>query len=108
MFTIAWRPRRKLAPVLALVGIVALAGCAEIYTRDDFRAKVDGKSMEDVRTVIGKPSKVDEGEAGAVMWTYEQRTIDIEQKNKRDERTVLVFTERAAGDGARVSEVRFE
>jgi hypothetical protein len=97
-----------LAAVLALTGIVALAGCAEIHTRDDFTAKVDGKSMDDVRSVIGKPMKVDEGEAGAVVWTYARRTIDIENKNKRDERTVLVFTAPASNGGTRVSEVRFE
>ncbi len=102
-----WKSRR-LVKVLALAGLVALGGCAEIYTRDDFTTRVDGKSMEDVRAIVGKPLKVDEDEVGVVMWTYERRTIDIENKNKRDKRTVLVFTNTVSDDGARVSEVRFE
>ena len=107
-FSILWKSRHKAAAVLALAGVFALAGCAEIYTRDDFTARVDGKSMEDVRATVGKPAKVDDGEAGVVVWTYERRTVDIENKNKRDSRSVLVFTTPASDDGARVSEVRFE
>jgi hypothetical protein len=107
-FSMSWNSRHKLATVLALAGVVALAGCAEVSTRDDFTAKVDGKSMKDVRAAVGKPSKVDEAEAGTVMWTYERRTLDIENKNKRDDRTILVFTTPAADDAAKVSEVRFE
>jgi len=107
-FSMARKSRQRLAVVLALAGIVAVAGCAEIYTRDDFTARVDGKSMEDVRTLIGKPLQVDQGEAGTVMWTYERRTIDIENKNKMDKRTVLVFTAPASNDGTKVREVRFE
>jgi hypothetical protein len=103
----SWKRRHQLATVFALVGSVALAGCAEIYTRDDFTAKVTGKSMEDVRSAVGKPLKVDEGKAGAVTWTYEGRTIDIENKNSRDNRAILVFTTPADGQ-PRVSEVRFE
>ena len=108
ILSMAWRPWRRIALVLAFAGIMAIAGCAEIYTRDDFRANVDGKSMEDVRTMIGKPLRVDAGEAGEVKWTYERRTIDIENKNRRDERTVVVFTASAPDGGATVSEVRFE
>jgi hypothetical protein len=104
----AWKSRHRLAAVVALAGIVAVAGCTEIHTRDDFTAKVDGKSMQDVRAVIGKPLTVDEGEAGSVMWTYERRTIDIENKNKRDARTVVVFTAPASDGGGTVSQVRFE
>ncbi len=103
-----WNSRHTLAVGLALAGLLSLGGCAEIYTRDDFTTKVDGKSMEDVRAIVGKPLKVDEDEVGVVMWTYERRTIDIENKNKRDKRTVLVFTNTVSDDGARVSEVRFE
>ena len=103
-----WKTGHRLAAVLALAGAVALGGCTEIYTRDDFTTKVDGKSMEDVRAAVGKPLKVEEAEAGVVMWTYERRTVDIENKNKLDKRTVLVFTTPGVADGAKVSEVRFE
>ena len=107
-FSMLWKSRRMPAVVLTLAGVVALAGCAEIYTRDDFTSRVDGKSMEAVRAAVGTPVKVDEGEAGSVMWTYERRTIDIENKNKRDKRTVLVFTTSTTDGGGQVSEVRFE
>ena len=106
--SISCKSRHTLAAVMALTGVMALAGCAEIHTREDFTAKVDGKSMQDVRAVVGKPLKVDDSEAGRVMWIYERRTINIENKNKLDPRTVLVFTAPIADDGGRVSEVRFE
>src|SRR4051794_33996763 len=103
-----WKSRHRLPAVLALAGLVALAGCAEVYTRDDFTAKVNGRSMADVRAAVGKPLNVEEGEAGAVIWTYAQRTIDIDNKNKLDKRTVLVFSASASADSGKVSEVRFE
>ena len=99
---------RGWAAILAFAGILAMTGCAESYTREDFTGKVNGKSMQDVRSEIGKPVKVDEDEAGVVKWTYERRTIDIENKNKWDERTVVVFTAPASGREPMVSEVRFE
>ena len=103
-----WKSPRGWAAVLAIAGILAITGCAETFTREDFTGKVNGKSMQDVRSEIGKPAKVDADEAGTVRWTYERRTIDIENKNKWDERAVVVFTAPASGSEATVSEVRFE
>lgn len=63
--------------------------------------------MEQVRKTVGNPKHVVEGEAGEVMWTYERRAIDIDNGNKRDDRTVIVFGAPSHGSGT-VTEVRFE
>jgi hypothetical protein len=108
LLSMASKLSHRLVAVLAVAGVFSLAGCSEVYTRDDFKAKVDGKSMDDVRAEIGKPVQAQQDAAGTTVWVYERRTIDIENKNKRDNRTVLVFTAPAPGGKSMVSEVRFE
>lgn len=46
-----------------------------VYTRDELRTMVMGKTPDEVIAIIGKPSKNDETSNG-FMWTYEQISGD--------------------------------
>lgn len=46
-----------------------------VYTRDELRTMVMGKTPDEVIAIIGKPSKTDETSNG-FMWTYEQISGD--------------------------------
>lgn len=92
--------------VLAVVG-VSLAACGEMYSRGDFEALVKYKSEEEVSAKIGKPSDIDRSKPDQVRWTYTSRTFSIENANKRDTRTIVIFGR--ASDGAlRAADVVFE
>ncbi len=81
---------RSLALFAALAALVA-TGCrpagktvpagvgtaqAKTYSRDELRAMVMGKTMDEVIALIGRPAKTSEPDAGMMMMQYENIAID--------------------------------
>jgi hypothetical protein len=95
-----------LVAATALAASFALAGCSGVSSRDDFAARVKDKSEQEVKKEIGKPAAVDNSKPDRVTWTYTSRTFNVENKNKVDPKTVVVFTP-AAGK-LKVAEIVFE
>jgi hypothetical protein len=46
------------------------------YTRDEFKKLVIGKTMEEVKALLGAPDRTRDAAGGIVRWHYNQRTID--------------------------------
>jgi hypothetical protein len=95
-------------PKIAMVSIAALVlgGCSELMSRGDFEARVKEKREHEVRKDIGKPTEVDNA-GNAVRWVYVKRTFNIEDANKFDNRTIVVFS--PSHDGSlKAREVHFE
>jgi hypothetical protein len=83
-----------------------LTACAERMSRSDFEARVMDRAEHEVRKEIGKPAGVDTA-GDAVKWVYVKRTFNIDDGNKFDNRTIVVFS--PARDGSLTArEVRFE
>ena len=88
------------------VAALMLTACSELMSRSDFEARVRDKAEHEVRKDIGKPAEVDTSGDG-VKWVYVKRTFNIEDGNKFDKRTVVVFS--PAHDGnLKAREVHFE
>jgi hypothetical protein len=45
-------------------------------TREAFEAAVKGKTRDEVIQAVGRPDTTRDGDAGSVMWFYNNRTID--------------------------------
>jgi hypothetical protein len=98
----------RIAVVMLTAASLALAGCSEMLSREDFAAKVKDKSDKEVAKQIGKPASVAEVAPDQVAWTYNERTFNIEQGNKFDSKTVVVFNKGAADGQLRAVDVKFE
>lgn len=90
----------------AFAASFAVAGCSGVSSRDDFAARIKDKSEQEVAKEIGKPASVDASKPDRVVWTYTSRTFNLENKNKVDPKTVVVFT--PAGGKLKVAEVVYE
>jgi hypothetical protein len=95
------------ARAAVLAAGVMLAGCGEMYNRGDFEALVKNKSDKEVAARIGKPFATDENKPGQVRWTYTSRTFSIGNGNKRDAKTVVIFS-RASDGTLRATEVLYD
>ena len=85
---------------------IMLSACSELMSREDFEARVKEKPEHEVRKDIGKPAEVDHA-GNAVKWIYVKRTFNIEDANKFDNRTIVVFS--PSHDGSlKAREVHFE
>jgi outer membrane protein assembly factor BamE (lipoprotein component of BamABCDE complex) len=93
------------AAVLALC--LVFSACAQKINRDDFATLLKSKTEEDVLKNMGKPSAVDNQTAERHLWTYNERTFDVNNHNKVDDKTVVIFTPSADGKMV-VAEVKFE
>ncbi len=105
-FLNGWSRVRRVAG-LAVAALV-LAGCGEIYDRNDFTKLVVGKSEQEVTKGVGKPAVVDSSNPDRVTWTYNAVTFDLEKSNRRDPKTIVVFTRDAAKGTLRAAEVKYE
>jgi hypothetical protein len=47
----------------------------QIYSREDFKALVDGKTEREVETAVGTPPRMQQ-EGKLVYWDYDKRTLD--------------------------------
>ena len=97
---------------LALPGIIALSfalgGCSGVSSRDDFAARVKDKSEQEVTKEVGKPAAVDNSRPDRVTWTYTSRTFNLENKNKLDQKTVVVFGPTSRDGKLKVLDVMYE
>ena len=93
------------AAILAVC--LALGACAEKMNRDDFAQLIKGKTEQDVLKNAGKPATKDESQSNQHVWTYKSRTFDVQQGNKTDNETVVIFTPGGEGKWT-VAEVKFQ
>ena len=92
----------------ATLALLALVGCGEKMSREDFQTRVQNATEKEVKKKIGSPDASESRAAGEKVWVYNQKTFNIEKGNAFDARSLVVFREGSPGGEARVSEVRFE
>jgi len=97
----------SIAAFLAVAGL-SLGGCGDLYERTDFANSVQGKSDAEVQKAVGKPASVDASNPGRVTWTYNSTTFNVNNANKRDAKTIVVFKPEAAGGKLRAAEILYE
>jgi len=93
------------AAILALCLVVG--ACSERVNREDFTTQLQGKTEPETLKFAGKPATVDDKSADRHVWTYTDRTFDVNNKNKFDAKTLVIFTRSAEGKLV-VTEVKFE
>jgi hypothetical protein len=101
------RKFRTVAAGLAALTLVALAGCQPVQTRDDFKGTVMNKTPTEVEKKLGKPASVDETDPSKVVWIYREVTIDIDNHNKRDAATRVIFSRSESPSTQSVIDVDF-
>ena len=99
---------RAAAVGIAVAAMLGLAGCQPVQTRDDFKGTVMHKSPAEVEDRVGKPHAVDETDPTKIVWIYNEVTFDIENNNKRDPKTRVIFTRQEAASKPSVVDVDFE
>ncbi|RPI43350.1 MAG: hypothetical protein EHM59_15610 [Betaproteobacteria bacterium] len=65
------------------------------------------KSPQEVEKHLGKPDAIDDSDPAKVAWIYENKTIDVDNKNKRDAKTRVIFNRQEPSGSQTVTEVRF-
>jgi len=98
---------RGIAAALAAAATIALAGCGDLYSRETFTSSVMHKSPDEVRKNIGKPIAEDQSNPAQLTWVYENVTFDVENKNKRDPKAMVIFGPKDASGRQSVTEVKF-
>jgi len=98
----------RTAGAAAIVALcLAVGACSERVNREDFATQLRGKTEPETLKFAGKPATVDDESADRHLWTYTDRTFDVNNQNKFDARTIVVFTRSAEGKLV-VTEVKFE
>jgi len=87
---------------------IVVAGCSGVSSRDEFAARVKDKSEQEVTKEVGKPAVVDNSRPDRVTWTYTSRTFNLENKNKLDQKTVVVFGPTSRDGKLKVLDVVYE
>jgi len=90
------------------VAMLIMAACGEVYVHDDFTKIVSNKSEQEIIDTIGKPTTVEANNPKHVTWTYYAKTVDINNQNKRDAKTLLIFEPEPSSSKLRVVGVKFE
>lgn len=98
---------RVLGAVLLALALLVMAGCGDIYSREDFTTLIMNKSEVEVVKNIGKPAAVDASNPARVTWTYNSATFDMANKNARDAKAVVTLVPDAASGKLKVIEVKF-
>ena len=93
------------AAILAIC--LVLGACSERVNREDFATLLKGKTEQEVLKVAGKPATVDDKAADRHVWTYTSRTFDVNNKNKFDAKTIVIFSRSAEGKMV-MTEMQFE
>lgn len=99
---------RVLGAVTLAVAMLAVTGCGEFYGRDDFKGYVMSKSDAEVVKKIGKPAAVNDSDPKRVTWTYNSVTYDVDNQNKKDSRTLVIFSRDPQNGKMAVVDVQFE
>jgi hypothetical protein len=98
----------RTAATAAILGLCLVVGaCSERVNREDFTTQLQGKTEPETLKFAGKPAAVDDKSADRHVWTYTDRTFDVNNKNKFDAKTQVIFTRSAEGKLV-VTEVKFE
>jgi outer membrane protein assembly factor BamE (lipoprotein component of BamABCDE complex) len=96
------------AATAALLAVcLVLGACSERTNREDFATLLKGKTEQEVLKVAGKPATIDDKSDQLHVWTYTSRTFDVENKNKFDAKTVVIFSPSAEGKMV-VTQMRYE
>jgi hypothetical protein len=95
MRTTGWM--RALRAAVIVLPLVFVAACGQIYSRTDFTTMVMDKSDAEVMQKVGKPVSVDSSNAEQVIWTYYSETFDVDNQNKRDQKTVVTLKKGSDG-----------
>jgi len=90
-----------------LATCIMLGACSERSNREDFATQLRGKTEQEVMRNAGKPAAVDNTKPEHPAWTYTSRTFDVQNQNKFDAKTVVIFSRSPEGKLV-VAEVRFE
>jgi hypothetical protein len=93
---------------VALTLGVALSACSEMLSREDFAARVKDKTDVEVKQAVGKPAAIDDSKPDQVIWTYNSKTFNIEERNKFDSKSVVVFAKAGSEGKLKAVDVRFE
>jgi hypothetical protein len=92
----------------AILGIcVVLGACSERMNREDFATQLRGKTEQEVLKNAGKPATRDDAKGDRHVWTYASRTFDVQNNNKFDAKTIVIFSPSAEGKLV-VAQVLFE
>lgn len=89
--------RRALSAAALVLPLLALPGCGDIYSRDDFTKGVLNQSTQDVEKVYGKPAEIDSHDPNRVIWIYTHETFDLQNQNSRDSKTMVIFEQQPDG-----------
>ena len=101
------RHLRTAATALAFAACLALGACSERTNREDFSSLIKGKTEQEVLKNAGKPANVEEPSNSRHVWTYNSRTFDVQNGNKFDSKTIVIFAPSPEGKMV-VAEVKFE
>jgi len=99
---------RALGAIVLVIAMQFMAGCGEFFARDDFTGYVMNKTEKEVVAKVGKPATVDDSSPERVIWTYKSITYDLQDHNKKDARTLVIFRRGGPGGPLTVAEVKFE
>ena len=98
---------RTAATTAILAACLVLSACSERVNREDFAQQLKNKTEPEVLKYAGKPDAKDDQRADRHVWTYKHRTFDVQNKNKFDDKTLVIFSPSSEGKLA-VSDVTFE
>ena len=100
--------RLHAAAAAALLAVcLVLGACAERTNREDFSTLLKGKTEQEVLKVAGKPAAVEDKRADHHVWTYTSRTFDVNNQNKMDAKTIVIFSPSTEGKMV-VTQMQFE
>ena len=100
-------PLRAAATAAILAISLVLGACSERTNREDFVTLLKGKTEQEVLKVVGKPNTADDKSGERHVWTYTSRTFDVNNQNKFDAKTIVIFSPSAEGKMV-VTQVLFE
>ena len=100
-------PLRAAATAAILAICLVFGACSERMNREDFVTLLKGKTEQEVLKIEGKPTTVDDKKSDRRVWTYTSRTFDVNNQNKMDAKTIVIFSQSAEGKMV-VTQVLFE
>jgi outer membrane protein assembly factor BamE (lipoprotein component of BamABCDE complex) len=80
------------APACTVQVVTTHAGkpAGKVYTREEFKKLVMGKSKQEVKDLLGKPDETVDSGGDEVSWCYRRRTTDPDS-GKADDSAWVIF-----------------